>query len=149
MAVELVVQMSRRAGEASRALQALKVQSETVARNTAVLIRAPSGEVVVFETGNVDLRYVTLLGAVVSVLVEPLGEFDPKPIAAHGPSFALTQEWLAKLRGSLQPGGSALVILVETDRARALPSLLAAHEGRLWQWALSDDLVASFATADR
>jgi uncharacterized membrane protein len=148
MAPKLAVWVYDDAGEASRALRALKKHSKPLARNAAVLIRDLAGQVIVFETGNVDPSRGTLLGAIVGLLVLALGGSDSEVVAAQAVSMGFPEEHLAALRASLQPGGSALVVLVETERVDGTLDLLATCQGRVWQQALTDDLLAQFATAE-
>jgi uncharacterized membrane protein len=58
----------------------------------------------------------------------------------------LSEEYLAELWARLQPGGSALVLLLETKRVKETLDLLATLRGRVWQQVLSDHLVAEFTT---
>jgi uncharacterized membrane protein len=146
MAPELVVLVFRQAGDASRAFQALKKQSEREARNAVVLIRDHSGETFVFETGNVEPQNALLLGSIAGLLVELLGGSDPKRAAAEAVSMGLPAEYLTALRTDLPPGGSALVILLEAERVEGTLDLLAPFQGRVWQLALADNLLAQFAT---
>jgi len=139
MAPELVVWVSNQAGEASRAFQALKKHGEPVACNAAVLIRDRTGQAFVFETGNVDLQHGALLGTITGLLVELLGGSGPERVVAQG-------EHLTALRASLQPGGSALVILVDGEQIEGAFRLLAAFQGQVWQQTLADDLLAQLTT---
>ena len=146
MALELAVWVSDQAGEASRVLQALKKHSGPTARNAAVLIRDQAGQVFVFETGDADPRLGTLLGAIVGLSVEMLGRSDPERLTAQAVSLGFPEEYLTAPQASFQPGGSALVTLLETERVKEILYLLATFRGRVWQQALEDDLLVRFAT---
>jgi uncharacterized membrane protein len=146
MTLELLVWISGQASEASRALQALKKHNEPAARNAAVLIRDQVGHVFVFESGDVDPRQGTLLGMIVGLLVEMLGGSDPERVTAQAVSLGFPEEYLTAPQASFQPGGSALVTLLETERVQEILDLLATFQGRVWQQALEGDLLVRFAT---
>lgn len=136
MALKLVVWVSDRSGEASRALQALKRHDERVARNAAVLIRDREGEVFVFESGDVDLLYWPVLGAVVGFFVKRLERSEP----AHA-----AREQMMPLQTAFPPGSSALVILVAEAQVAGMFEFLAAFQGQAWEQALADGLLAQLA----
>jgi uncharacterized membrane protein len=138
MALKLVVWVSGQAGEAGRAFQALKKHQEPVARNAVVLVRDVDGKVFVFESGNVDYRHWPLLGASVGLLVERLGRPEPEGAPA---------DYVTAIRASFQPGGSALVFLVDSEQVEGVLGLLAAFRGQGWQQALADMLLARLAAA--
>jgi uncharacterized membrane protein len=144
MALELVVWVSGQAGEASRALQVLKKQYEPTARNTAVLIRDRDGQVLLFETGDVDLQHGPLLGVIVSLLMALLGSSAPDLAVAQTVSLGFPENYWTALP-KLQPGGSALVSLVTLERAEETLDLLAEYRGEVWQQVLADDLLAQFS----
>jgi uncharacterized membrane protein len=146
MARKLVVWVSDRAGEASRALQALKKHREAVARNAAVLIRERTGEVLIYETGNVDLEHGPLLGVITGLLVELLAGSDLERVAVQAASIGLTQEDSMQLSSMLEPGGSALVTLVDAQRIEGILKLLSAFQGHVWQQTLADDLLARLSS---
>jgi hypothetical protein len=137
MALELVIWVSGQAGEASRAFQALKKHQDAVARNAAVLIRDADGQVFVFESGDVNPRHWPLLGAIVGLFVERLSRSEMVQAGA---------EYMTALRASFQPGGSALVFLVDSEQAKGLLGLLAAFQGQVWPQAHADDLMAQLTT---
>jgi uncharacterized membrane protein len=143
--MELVVWVSGRASEASSALQALKKSVKPAARNAAVLVRERDGQVFVVETGDVDLRSGMLLGAAAGLLVEVLGRSSPERAAAGTMSIDFPEEYLMALQASLQPGGSALLLLLETEWLDKALDLLAGFQGRVWQQSLAGRLLAEIA----
>jgi uncharacterized membrane protein len=142
MALELVLLISRQAGEASRALQALKKHGEPAARNAVVLIRGKAGQVFVFETGNVDPRHGALLGVIVGLLAELLGGSNAERVASQALSMGFPEDHVPALQASLRPGGSALVLLIEMEEFEGTLDLLTTFQGRVWRQALADDLLA-------
>jgi uncharacterized membrane protein len=145
MVLNLVVWLSSQAGEASRALQALREHSEPAARNAAVLIRDQNGQVFVFETGDVDRRHGTLLGAVVGLLMGLSGGPGPERVGVHAASLSFPEDYLTALQAEFEPGGSALVGLLEPKRTEGALDLLARFQGRVWRQKLADDLLAQLA----
>jgi uncharacterized membrane protein len=143
--MELVVWVSGRASEASSALQALKKSVKPAARNAAVLVRERDGQVFVVETGDIDLRSGMLLGAAAGLLVEVLGRSSPERAAAGTMSIDFPEEYLMALQASLQPGGSALLLLLETEWLDKALDLLAGFQGRVWQQSLAGRLLAEIA----
>jgi uncharacterized membrane protein len=143
--MELVVWVCDQAGQASRALLALKRRSEPEGRNAVVLVRNGDGHVYVFETGDVDRRYGTLPGIIVGVLVALLGDPDSEVVVAQALSMGFPEEYLVALRASFRPGGSALVTLVENDRVEGILDLLASVQGHVLRQALADDMLAQAA----
>ncbi|MGD8623511.1 MAG: hypothetical protein PVF47_02415 [Anaerolineae bacterium] len=143
MALELVVLVCGQAGQASRALEALKKKGHPAARNAVVLLQDRAGQIIVFETGDVTPEHGGLLGTVTGLLIGLLGNLGSEGIAAQAASLGFTKEQLAVLPADLEPGGSALVLLVETERVEGTLDLLAAFEGQIWQQALVDDLSRS------
>jgi uncharacterized membrane protein len=143
--MELVVWVSDRASEAGRALQALKRDVQPAARNAAVLVRERDGQVFVVETGDGDLRSGMLLGAAVGLLVEVLGRSSPEFAAAGAMSIDFPEEYLMALQASLQPGGSALLLLLETEWLDEALNVVAGFQGRVWQQSLAGRLLAEIA----
>jgi uncharacterized membrane protein len=86
-----------------------------------------------------------LLGAAVGLLVEVLGRSSPERGAAGTMSIDFPEEYLLALQASLQPGGSALLLLLETGQLDEALDLLAGFQGWVWQQALSDRLLAKIA----
>jgi uncharacterized membrane protein len=145
MAMELVVWVSDQASEASRALQALKKSVKPAARNSAVLVRERDGQVFVVETGDVDLRSGMLLGAAAGLLVALLGGSSPERATVGTMSIDLPEEYLMALQASLQPGGSALLLLLETEWLDEALNVVAGFQGRVWQQSLAGRLLAEIA----
>jgi uncharacterized membrane protein len=144
--MELVVWVCDQAGQASRALQALKRRREPEARNAVVLVRNGDGHVYVYETGDLDRRYGTLPGILVGMFVALLGDPDSEVVVAQALSMGFSEEYLVALRASFRPGGSALVTLVETDRVEGILDLLASLQGHVLRHALEDDVLAQAAS---
>ena len=113
-----------------------------------MLIRNLDGQVYVYETGDVDRRYGTLPGIIVGLFVALLGDPDSAVVIAQALSMGLPEEFLAGLRASFRPGGSALIILVETDRVKGILDLLASLQGHVLRHALEDDVLAQAASGN-
>ena len=133
MALELVVLVSVRAGEARRALQALKKHRQPAARNAAVLMRDEYGQIFVTEIGDFVPGHGALLGETVGLLVPLLGGLDPERVAAQSTSIGLAKHCISPLPAGLEPGGSALVVLVEREWVEGMLNLLATFQGQVWQ----------------
>jgi hypothetical protein len=145
MAQEMIVFVSGKSGEASRALQCLREQSAKVARNAVVLIRDRAGQVFIFESGDVEPRYGMLLGSVTGLLVELWGGTGPEYAATHTLGRGWSEERLAALPVDLEVDGSALVILVDVELQGTL-DFLESFEGQVWRQALVDGLLAQSGT---
>jgi uncharacterized membrane protein len=110
-----------------------------------VLVRERDGQVFVVETGDIDLRSGMRLGAAAGLLVEVLGRSSPERAAAGTMSIDFPEEYLMALQASLQPGGSALLLLLETEWLDKALDLLAGFQGRVWQQSLAGRLLAEIA----
>jgi uncharacterized membrane protein len=144
VALKLVVFVSGQAGEASRALQALKKQNKPTARNVAVLICDQDGQVLLFETGDIGTQHGPLLSVIVGLLMELLGSSALEIAAAQAVSLGFPENYWTMLP-KLQPGGSALVSLATLERAEETLDLLAKYRGEVWQQVLADNLLAQFS----
>ena len=142
--MELVVWVSGRANEASSALQALKKDVKPSARNAAVLIRDRTGQIVIFETGEIGPGLGMLAGVVVGLLMELPGGSDPSILFALAADLGFPEGFLEALRADLRLGGSALVLLLDSEWLGETLALLTTLRGRVWRQALSDHLVAKF-----
>jgi uncharacterized membrane protein len=60
-------------------------------------------------------------------------------------SIDLPEEYLMALQASLQPGGSALLLLLETEWLDEALDLVAGFQGRVWQQSLAGRLLAEIA----
>jgi uncharacterized membrane protein len=152
MTLELVVLVSVQAGEARRALQALKRHIEPAARNAVVLMRDEYGLIFVFETGDVVPGHGALLEETVGLLVPLLDGLDPAHVAVQAASMVsigLAEDRVSPLPAGLQPGGSALVVLVEREWVEGLLDLLATFQGQVWQQALADMYASSLSQEAR
>ena len=74
-----------------------------------------------------------------------LGQTGLEGVAVQAASLGFSKEHLATLSAEFKAGGSALVLLVESERAGAILDFLATFDGQVWQQALADDLLAGFA----
>jgi uncharacterized membrane protein len=145
MTLDLSVWVSGQASEASRALHALKKENMPAARNAVVLIRDQDGQVFPFEIGDVDPRHGMLLGAIVGLLVEVLSGSISGDAASQTTIMDFSQEDLMALRMGFPLGGSALLLLLETEWLDETLKLLDRFQGRVWKRALSDHLQAKVA----
>jgi uncharacterized membrane protein len=140
MAPAIVAFVSDRAGEASRALQAVKQHRKLTPRNAGVLVRDENSQILVFDTVNTDTRYGAFLGAIVGQLIgSPIG-VSPGSVGVQASSTGAPVAALMALGDDLQPGGSALIVLLDSGHVDAAIGLLATFRGRTWQAMQLDDL---------
>lgn len=153
--LELVVQVFDQPGQAAEALQFVHElhQNRTLRiRNAAILARDADGTVSVRDTRDIDPKKGRLLGAITGgliglvggpagMVVGALAGAGTGAVAGKRIDFGFSDKFLDNLQQHLQPGSSALVVLVEHEFAVKLSESLAQNEGIIVQQALTDKLV--------
>jgi len=158
--VELVVFTAEKPEIADQVVKALKSVKEDDLKivNLAELKKEQDGKTSIVETEDVDRKRGALFGAITGGLVGLLG--GPVGVvvgaaagaatgsaAANWIDMGFSDEYLQKLQESLQPGSSAVVILVEQESAGKLAETLGGFEGQAFRQALTDEM-ASQLTGD-
>jgi uncharacterized membrane protein/sporulation protein YlmC with PRC-barrel domain len=126
--------------------------------NSAVLVRDEEGETSLRETGDLDARKGRVFGAItlglLGLVVAPgaavvgavagaaAGDFTSKWI-----DMGFSDEFLTGLQERLQPGTSALILLVEHGSTVKLSEAFATDEGVMFQQTLTDKLVEELLRA--
>jgi uncharacterized membrane protein len=156
----LLLLLFKQTGRASQALQVLKKQSalgRLAVLNSAALVRDQSGETFLFETGPVDPSYAVLFGGILGAMLGVMSGLvdtaaDPAPVAARGDAstprseIGSADEYLLWLQARFQPGGSALVVLVERDWVERGLAVLNEFGAQVLQQTITDDILTRFAT---
>ena len=126
--------------------------------NSAMLVRDEEGNTAMKETGDLDARQGRLFGAITGGLIGLVGGPAGAVVgalagagvggaAAKRIDMGFSNEFLTGLQERLQPGTSALVLLVEHGSAVKLSQSLAEDKGVLLQQTLSDKLVEELLEA--
>lgn len=139
------------AAEAFDDLRQLQKDGIVKVLNAAVLVKDKKGKVSVKETENVDAKHGALFGAITGGLI---GLFGGAPgvivgaaagagtggVAAELIDLGFPREFLRDLQDSLQPGSSALVVLVEPTWIDRVVKELEDLGGRLFRYELDVEL---------
>lgn len=156
--IELLVKVFDDPGGANEALGSVEELNRRHAikvLNVAVLIKDADGEVTLKETGDLDAKQGRLFGAItgglMGLVAGPAGAVVGALAGAGAGGFAakridmgLSDEFLKGFQERLQPGSSALVVLVEHEWAQSLADALGDLEGVTVQQTLTDELVQQF-----
>jgi uncharacterized membrane protein/uncharacterized protein YrrD len=156
--VELLILSLSQPDQAEAALQALKAavkQKEVSMLNAAVLVKTEDGKVSLKEVEDVGSKRGALFGAISGGLIGLVGGPVGAVIgavagAASGSAAArwldmgFPDEYLKKVQASLQPGSSALLVLVEQEQTEKVAQVLAKFEGELLRQGLTDEMVSEF-----
>jgi len=145
-------------GKAGEFLKSLQKQATVRFSNAAVLVKNSDGKTSLQETQDVDKRHGTLFGAITGGLVGLLGGPAGAIIgaaagAATGRSAAkridlgFPDEFLKKLQAGLQPGSSALVVLLDQAQSASLAEAAASSGGQFLQLELTQDILANTSGA--
>lgn len=149
----LTLDTAPKAAEALQALKQLKKEKSIPALVAAVLAKDEAGNTSVKETADVKPRQGTLFGAVTGGLIGLLGGPVGAVVgaaagAATGRAAAgridlgLPDEYLDQLQESLQPGSSALVVLVNQDTISLVSEALKPFGGRLLHQPITEEIAA-------
>ena len=120
--------------------------------NSAMLVRDEGGATTLRETGDPDARQGRLFGAItggllglaggpVGAVVGALAGAGTGGLAAKWVDMGFSDEFLTGLQERLEPGTSALILLVEHGSAVKLSQSLAEDKGVLFQQTLTDEIV--------
>jgi uncharacterized membrane protein len=126
--------------------------------NSAVLVRDEDGVSTLKETGDLDARQGRLFGAItggllgltggpVAAVLGALAGAGTGGLAAKWLDMGFSDEFLTGLQERLQPGTSALILLVEHGSTVKLSEALAADEGVMFQQTLTDAIVKELLEA--
>jgi uncharacterized membrane protein len=154
-----VVLTSNDAGTAKEARNALKESAkkeDLEVLNVAVLAKDKEGKVSVAESEDVSSRHGALFGAITGGLLGLIGGpagvvlgaaagAATGGIAAGKLDMGFSDAYLAKMEENLQPGSSALVVLVEPAWAERVSAVLAGFQGEVLRQALTYAMVAQVA----
>ena len=157
--VELVVLTSGDAGTAKEARRALKESAkkeDLEVLSVAVLTKDQDGKVSVAESEDVSSRHGALCGAITGGLLGLIGGpagvvlgaaagAATGGIAAGKIDMGFSDAYLAKMEENLQPGSSALVVLVEPAWAEKVSAVLAGFQGEVLRQALTDTMISQIA----
>ncbi len=120
--------------------------------NAAVLVKDKQGKVSIKETEDVDAQRGGLFRAIVGgliglvdgapgAIVRTVAGADMGGMTARLINFGFPNESLRDLQDSLQPGSSALVLVIEPIRIYGVVEDLAHWGGRLFRYTLKTELV--------
>ena len=147
---------TEQAGRTFNQLKKLHQQKNVKYLNAAVLVKDESGQTKIRESQDVSPRQGTIFGAVTGGLIGLLGGPAGAIIGAAAGAAAgrtaagridmgFSDDNLAALKKNLQPGSSALVVLVEADWSDPIQTGLADQGGEFIQ----QNLVSGFGGTDR
>lgn len=128
--------------------------------DSAVLVRDEHGVTTLRETGDLDAGQGRLLGAITGGLiglaggpagavVGALAGAGTGGLAAKWLDMGFSEEFLTGLQERLEPGTSALVLLVEHGSSVKLSESLAGDKGVMFQQTLTDELVKEVLAAGK
>jgi uncharacterized membrane protein len=152
-----------KAAEALEFVEGLHRQKTLRIQNAAILVSQEDGTVSVTDTRDMGAKKGGLIGAVaggllglpagpVGVVIGALAGAGIAGLGAKLHDGGFSDEFLSELEKHLQPGKSALVILVEEQWAHSLAEVMGEDEGVVLQETLSEELVrgmlAESETAD-
>jgi uncharacterized membrane protein len=160
--VDLVTKVFGRTDGARQALEAveeLQQRKGLKILDAAVLVKAEDGTTSFKDVNDLEPGKGRLLGALagglvgliggpVGVVVGALAGLGAGSLAARWLDLGFSDEFLAGLQEHLQPGTSALVVLVEREWSQALSDALAGDDGVVLRQALTDELVEELMQAD-
>jgi uncharacterized membrane protein len=146
------------ANEALESVEELNRRHTIKVLNVAVLVKDADGEVSLKETGDLDAKQGRLFGAItgglIGLVAGPAGAVIGALAGAGAGGFAakridmgLSDEFLKGFQERLQPGSSALVVLVEHKWAQSLSDVLGGLEGITLQQTLTDEMVQQVMNA--
>jgi uncharacterized membrane protein len=153
--IELVAQVFDDAEQASETLEFVKdLQRRKLVKilEAAILTKDQEGNTELKDTRDIDAKKGRGLGAItgglIGLLAGPGGAIIGALAGAGAGTLAgkwidmgFSDKFLAGLQERLQPGKSALVLLVETEWAATVSEALADREGIILQQTLTDELV--------
>jgi uncharacterized membrane protein/sporulation protein YlmC with PRC-barrel domain len=155
LAIELLAKVfdgPEEAGEALKAVQALQKEGVLKLRNAAVLVKEEDGKLALKETGDLDVKggrlfgaitggLIGLLGGPIGVIVGAAAGAGVGGLAAKKIDLGFSDEFLETFQQRLQPGNSALIVLVEGKSIEQVTQAWAEEEGIILRQALTDEMV--------
>jgi uncharacterized membrane protein/sporulation protein YlmC with PRC-barrel domain len=158
--LELMASVFSQEGTADEALQALKRLNKEWDMKilAAALTKAQDGKTSVNEMGDVDAKHGALTGAIAGSLIGLLAGTPGAivgatagavtgGVTAHEIDMGFSDECLKRLQEGLQPGSSAIVVVVERSWVKRVLKALARFGGRVARQALTDEVVEQFTAA--
>jgi uncharacterized membrane protein len=129
-------------------------------QNAAVLVKDQDGNTTIKDTRDVDAKKGRLFGAITGGLiglmagpggavVGALAGAGTGGLAARKMDFGFSDEFLKSLQDHLQPGRSALIVLVEHQWADQLTEAMGGLEGVYFRESITDALVEDFLDTDQ
>jgi uncharacterized membrane protein len=85
-----------------------------------------------------------LLGGPVGAVIGAVAGAASGSAAARWLDMGFPDEYLKKVQASLQPGSSALLVLVEREQVEKVSQVLAKFEGELLRQELTGEMVSQF-----
>jgi uncharacterized membrane protein len=140
------------ANEAMEFVKGLQKQHVLKILNAAVVVKDEDGNISLEEKGDVDAKHGRLFGAVtggliglvggpVGVVVGALAGAGVGGLAAKWIDMGFSDQFLNELKERLEPGSSALIILVEDKWVVKASESLSDTEGLMFQQTLTDEMV--------
>jgi uncharacterized membrane protein len=156
--IELVARVFESPGQASEALElveGLHQQKRFRILNAAVLVKEEDGTTSIKDTKDLEPRKGRILGAIagglvgllagpVGVVVGALAGVGAGSLAARWVDLGFSDKFLTELQEHLQPGSSALIVLVEHEWAQPMSEALSDLGGVVLQQPLTDEMVEGF-----
>lgn len=139
-------------GQAKSFLEALQKEKSIQFSNAAVLVKESDGKASLREVRDLDNRRGAVFGAITGGLMGLLG--GPVGVVVGAATGAATggvaagkidmgfpDEYLKKLQAGLQPGSSALVVLLSKEQASKLAEAAAASGGEFMEQELTQEIL--------
>jgi uncharacterized membrane protein len=156
--IELLILSLAQADQAEAALQVLKQairRKEISILNAAVLVKTEDGRVSLKEVEDIGSKRGALFGAIsggligllggpVGVVIGAVAGAASGSVAARWLDMGFPDEYLKKVQASLQPGSSALLILLERAYVDLVTQALTKFSGELLRLELTDEMVSKF-----
>jgi uncharacterized membrane protein len=153
--IELIARVFDDPGQASEALEFVEdLQRRRVIKilNAAILVRDADGNATLKDTRDIDPKKGRVMGAItggliglvggpVGVVVGALAGAGAGGLAGKWIDFGFSDKFLSKAQEYLQPGSSALILLVEDEWVRSVSDSLGDLGGVVLQQALTDKMV--------
>jgi uncharacterized membrane protein/sporulation protein YlmC with PRC-barrel domain len=162
--IELIARVfdtPQRAGEALEFVKDVQRRQRGALKihNAAVLVKDADGNVTINETGDLSPRKGMVLGAVaggllgalagpVGILVGAAAGAGVGRVSTHWIDLGLPDDFLNRLQGYLQPGSSALIVLVEHEYEQQLATAMAGLEGIVLHHTLVDAVAQQLLAED-
>jgi uncharacterized membrane protein len=148
-----------KAEENLKFLKKLQGEKSLKLRNAAILVKDSDGKTSIKESDDVSSRQGAIFGAItgglIGLMAGPIGAIVGAAAGAGTGGWAagkidmgFPDESLKKLEDKLQPGGSALIALIEHEWTVNLSQSLADIESVVFLEALTDDLVAQMTAEE-